>query len=121
MMLSQHCRKRSGALASRLLRVCNYHSYPLDNEVPVIKTNISTVQKQIKKSEGKWNEEFLEMKKKFDISTSFPGFEETFVDAKKQDAPVPEMTKLENGLTVVSIKTPDMAMTSFAFLINAGR
>ena len=122
MMLSQHCRKRSGvALTSHFLRVCNYHSYPLDNEVPIIKNNLSSVQKQIKKSEGRWQEDFLGMKNKFDISTCFPGYEESFVDAKTQSAPLPEMTKLENGLTVVSIKTPDMTMASLAFLINGGR
>lgn len=60
------------------------------------------------------------MKKKFDIATCFPGYKESFVDAKTQPAPVPEMTKLDNGLTVVSIKTSDMTMASFSFLINAG-
>jgi hypothetical protein len=79
------------------------------------------VQKQIEKSNGPWQEEFLEIKKKFNIATCFPGYEESFVDAKTQPAPLPEMTKLDNGLTVVSIKTPDMTMASFSFLINAGR
>jgi hypothetical protein len=120
-MLSLHCRKRSGvATASRLLRLCNYHSYPDPDEVPVIKTNLSSVQKQIEKSKGPWKDEFLGMKNKFNVATCFPGVKEAAIDAKAPP-PVPEMTKLDNGLTVVSIKTPDMTMSSFAFLINAGR
>lgn len=33
----------------------------------------------------------------------------------------PQITKLENGLTVVSVEADDMTMSSFVFLIKSGR
>lgn len=109
------------AVISNLLRACNYHSYPDANEVPIVKTNLSTVKKQFEKDKGPWANELLEMQKKYDITSCFPGVKETFVDAKTTAVPVPEMTQLDNGLKVVSITTPDMTMSSFCFLINSGR
>jgi len=108
------------ALTSRLIGVSNYHTYPEPGEVPILSTSRSTVPKQIEKSKGPWKDEFLGIKNKFNIAKAFPGFEETQMSAKNTAAPVPDMTRLDNGLKVVSIATPDMTMSSFAFLVDAG-
>lgn len=60
------------------------------------------------------------MKKKFDMTSCFPGFKETRVEAGKMHAPVPEVTVLENGLTVTSMETIDSTMCSLSFLVNTG-
>lgn len=112
--------RRSVLVASRVLRVCAYHTYPEPGEVPVITESRSSTPKRLDKSIGPWSQELIEIKKKFDITTQFPGFEGVSGNAKTQAAPQPEMTKLDNGLTVVSIDNAEKVMTSFAFLINSG-
>ena len=101
--------------------VCSYHTYPQPGEKPLITKHKSTVQKQLDKSSGQWEDELKKLKNKFNVSSRFPGYEESSVDAKTRAAPEPEMTKLDNGLTVVSLDTVEKTMKSFAFLIKSGR
>ena len=101
--------------------VCAYHSYPDPKEKPILTDTKSNHVKTINKNEQPWSEEFKSLKNRFDMSTSFPGFENSGSSSVVNSAPLPMCSKLDNGLTVVSIDSSDNTMASFAFLVKCGR
>lgn len=92
--------------------VRSYHSYPDENEVPTITHSISSVQKQVDKTG-------FDLDKKFAFDRPFPGVPQPqgIVDST---IPKPNITKLDNGLTVASQDVPGL-MTSFALIVRTGR
>lgn len=90
----------------------SYHSYPDPDDKPVITSAKSTVKPKLDKSS-------MKLDSKFRLDKIYPGFS---ASDKSNNLPAPktEMTKLANGLTVASQDVPGL-MTSFAFMVRAGR
>jgi hypothetical protein len=99
---------------------CGYHSYPDPRETPIVSETKSDHVKTIKKTDAPWSQEFGSLKKRFDMSKSFPGFEGGVATGPKT-VPIPKSSTLANGLTVVSIESSDSTMASYAFLVKRGR
>lgn len=110
---------RRAARPSLRRLACGYHSYPDPNETPVITETKSNHAKTINKKEAPWSNEFSDIAKRFDMSKALPGFEGCGAVADSK-IPLPQSSKLENGLTVVSVESSDSTMASFAFLVKSG-
>jgi processing peptidase subunit alpha len=90
-----------------------YQTYPDPNENPKISTSVSSVEKQLNKSDGKFN-----LADKFKLDQLFPGVPIS-KGIVKGVQPTTKSTTLSNGLTIASQEMPGL-MSSFAFIVNSG-
>jgi hypothetical protein len=104
-----------------------YHSYPDPKEAPIItqySVPLNTEQK-MKQRTPEMVQNIANLKHRL-------SFENMPLDTQEQDKNkissthkrnefLPQITKLENGLTVVSVEADDMTMSSFTFLLKSGR
>jgi hypothetical protein len=99
----------------RILDWRYYHSYPDRNEKPVITTSKSNVEKTVdKKALG------VNLHQSFNLSKCFPGISHGKSLSSQAEFPQTVTTKLSNGLVVASQDFYSL-MTSFAFVVKAGR
>lgn len=90
-----------------------YQTYPDPDEKPQISTSISSVEKQINKSDGKFN-----LADKFKLDKLFPGVPISN-GIIKGIQPTTISSRLCNGLTIATQEMPGL-MSSFAFIVNSG-
>jgi hypothetical protein len=107
-----------------------YHSYPDPSEAPVISQYLipgSTESRQKMKTRSPemiQNIANLKHRLSFEKSSDDAEQERKNFSSKatqKRNEFLPQITKLENGLTVVSVEADDMTMSSFTFLLKSGR
>lgn len=91
----------------------SYHSYPDPKETPII-TSARSEQKRVTEKLGP---EFDELKK-FSLENKF-NVKEVPCDSVQQRAPITQVSKMKNGLTVASQELPGL-MSSFALLTCFG-
>lgn len=91
----------------------SFHSYPDENEKPVITSTISTHKKTLVKDKS------FDLDSKFELRTAFPGVPSNSGIKISQELPI-HTSKLSNGLTVATQDLPGL-MSSIAFVVNAGR
>jgi hypothetical protein len=102
-----------------------YHSYPDPDEIPIIthytpSSPSPSLSSSLASLSSSSPSSIEKMKERFSLrQTQLKN--ESLVPKRNAKAFVPEITKLENGLTVVSTEADDMTMSSFAFLIKSGR
>ena len=92
----------------------SYHSYPDPNEKP----NITYAKANAQKTLNKQDKEF-QLDNRFKLDNLFPGTPIS-KGISKENAPKTIVSTLDNGLTVASQEMPGL-MSSFAFLVKAGR
>ena len=92
----------------------SYHSYPDPNEKP----NITYAKANAQKTLNKQDKEF-QLDNRFKLDNLFPGTPIS-KGISKDNAPKTIVSTLDNGLTVASQEMPGL-MSSFAFLVKAGR
>jgi hypothetical protein len=96
-----------------------YHTYPDINEKPIITEAVSTHKPRVDKLGKDWLNINQDIKNR--LSLIGPETDAKIDSSKPLPSFSPKMSVLENGLTVVSIETAEMAMSSFSFLIKSGR
>jgi hypothetical protein len=122
-MLGRILSKQNVSRSYSLQTLCrSYHSYPDPNESPVITQYQHKPQQQQPRT---LSPEMIQQLADLKFRLSFGKVDTLNAQAEKTIYPkieiLPQITKLENGLTVVSVEADDMTMSSFVFLIKSGR
>jgi hypothetical protein len=109
--------------SSSLQTLCrSYHSYPDPNEVPVITHYQHKPQQETGKIRSpEMIQQIADLKYRLSFDKVDPLNNQTEKNIHPKIEILPQITKLENGLTVVSVEADDMTMSSFVFLIKSGR
>ena len=121
-------RSKSCSSPLQTLSCSFYHSYPDPNEAPIItqyQHNPSASSSSLQKKKA-YSSEMIQQLANLKYRLSFEKVD-PMAQPKQRDLDLikkeisPQITKLENGLTVVSVEADDMTMSSFVFLIKSGR
>lgn len=105
----------------RYQKIRFYHSYPDPNETPIV-TQYQVKPKEKSKKSPQMIEQIANLNARFGFlkSSNPQSTSNEKISIQKREL-IPQITKLENGLTVVSVEADDMTMSSFVFLIKSGR